>query len=71
MEVDKQTIESAQFSVICPQCGAASQTAVGDGRSSIQCPKCTGSIDLTTEEAKHARQSAAAKASIRQAMEPD
>ena len=68
MAPDNQAINSAQFAVTCPQCGAKLQTTAGDPRSSMQCPKCTTEIDLTTDEVKHARQSAAARASIEQAM---
>ncbi len=61
---DNAAIEAAQFSVVCPRCGVSAATNVGDQRSTLQCPGCGGGIDLTTDEVKHARQSAAAKASI-------
>jgi endogenous inhibitor of DNA gyrase (YacG/DUF329 family) len=64
MTPDNQAIESAQFSVICPKCGAQASTSVADSRPSMPCPGCGSGVDLTTDEVKHARQSAAAKASI-------
>lgn len=64
MTSDHQTIEGAQFSVVCPKCGTPAPSSVTENQQSIKCPGCGGGIDLTTDEAKHARQAAAAKASI-------
>jgi hypothetical protein len=61
---DNQAIDGAAFSVVCPKCGASAPVTVGDRRATIPCPACGGGIDLTTDEVKHARQAAAAKASI-------
>jgi rRNA maturation endonuclease Nob1 len=61
---DNQAIEAAPFSVVCAKCGASAPVTAGDRRPSMQCPACGGAIDLTTDEVKHARQAAAAKASI-------
>ena len=68
MPQDNPAVESAQFSVTCPQCGAAVPTTVGEHRSSLPCPKCAAGIDLTTDEVKHARQAAAAEVTIEEGM---
>ena len=57
--------DAALFSVICPQCGTFASTTVGDGRAILACPSCGSAIDLATDEARHARQAAAAKHAIR------
>lgn len=64
MVQDNQAIEGAPFSVVCPKCGTSAPITAGDRRPSMQCPACGGAIDLTTDEVKHARLAAAAKASI-------
>jgi DNA-directed RNA polymerase subunit M/transcription elongation factor TFIIS len=64
MPPDETASEAAPFPVTCPKCGTAVLTTVADQRSSIRCPACQTEIDLTTEEVRHARQSAAAKATI-------
>jgi DNA-directed RNA polymerase subunit RPC12/RpoP len=61
---DNPALESAQFSVICPKCGKSASTTVGNDQPRMRCPGCGVEIDLTTDEAKHARQAAAAKESI-------
>ena len=67
---DTSGIDAAQFSLICPRCGASATMTVGDLRPTAPCPGCAGEIDLTTDEVKHARQAAAAKASIQAHQDP-
>ena len=57
------SIDSAHFSVTCAQCGAKVSAAVGEQRERIPCG-CGAEVDLTTEEARHARAAAAAHRSI-------
>ena len=64
MDPKSHPIEPATFSVACSKCGVKAQVSVNEQRPSISCPACANAIDLTTDEAKHARQSASAKASI-------